>query len=150
MALSPMLRAAVEPDQFDLAGCVIITAEGAPALAVVDVIDEGERIAHVLAPDSVLPEPGSRVLGHVDWARRFDHMQQHTGQHLLSAVFQELLEKFPDYVPTYLMAGGTLVSLGRRDEAAAVYRRGLEAAGKKRDDHAARELETALAELQPT
>ncbi len=28
--------------------------------------------------------------GAVDWARRFDHMQQHTGQHLLSAVFHEL------------------------------------------------------------
>jgi alanyl-tRNA synthetase len=26
----------------------------------------------------------------IDWARRFDHMQQHTGQHLLSAVFEEL------------------------------------------------------------
>ncbi|HUB20239.1 MAG TPA: DHHA1 domain-containing protein [Acidobacteriaceae bacterium] len=30
---------------------------------------------------------GARVEGHVDWRRRFDHMQQHTGQHLLSAVF---------------------------------------------------------------
>jgi alanyl-tRNA synthetase len=29
------------------------------------------------------------VHGSVDWARRFDHMQQHTGQHLLSAMFQE-------------------------------------------------------------
>ena len=26
----------------------------------------------------------------VDWTRRYDHMQQHTGQHLLSAVFEEL------------------------------------------------------------
>src|SRR5207247_2009328 len=26
----------------------------------------------------------------IDWARRFDHMQQHTGQHLLSAVLMEL------------------------------------------------------------
>ena len=26
----------------------------------------------------------------VNWARRYDHMQQHTGQHLLSAVFVEL------------------------------------------------------------
>ena len=26
----------------------------------------------------------------VDWSRRFDHMQQHTGQHLLSAVFDDL------------------------------------------------------------
>ena len=33
-------------------------------------------------------------------------------------VFEELLAKFPDYVPTYLMAGGTLVALGRKDEAA--------------------------------
>jgi alanyl-tRNA synthetase len=30
---------------------------------------------------------GSKVEGQIDWARRFDHMQQHTGQHLLSAVF---------------------------------------------------------------
>ena len=30
---------------------------------------------------------GTRVEGHIDWDRRFDHMQQHTGQHLLSAVF---------------------------------------------------------------
>ncbi|MGB8098333.1 MAG: DHHA1 domain-containing protein [Terracidiphilus sp.] len=31
--------------------------------------------------------PGTQVEGLVDWERRFDHMQQHTGQHLLSAVF---------------------------------------------------------------
>jgi hypothetical protein len=53
-------------------------------------------------------------------------------------------------VPTYLMAGGTLVALGRRDEAAGVYRRGGEVAVKKGDQHAARELEAALAELTPT
>jgi alanyl-tRNA synthetase len=29
------------------------------------------------------------VHGCVEWTRRFDHMQQHTGQHLLSAMFQE-------------------------------------------------------------
>jgi alanyl-tRNA synthetase len=33
-------------------------------------------------------ETNSRVRGHVDWNRRFDHMQQHTGQHLLSAAFE--------------------------------------------------------------
>jgi hypothetical protein len=48
------------------------------------------------------------------------------------------------------MAGGTLVALGRRDEAGDVYRRGLEAAAKKGDQHAAGELESALAELRPT
>lgn len=31
--------------------------------------------------------PGTAVEGQIDWDRRFDHMQQHTGQHLLSAVF---------------------------------------------------------------
>ena len=30
------------------------------------------------------------VSGQIDWARRFDHMQQHTGQHILTAAFVEL------------------------------------------------------------
>ena len=60
--------------------------------------------------------------------------------------FSELLDQFPDYVPTYLMAGGTLIALGRRDEAAGVYRRGIEVATRRGDDHARRELEAALAE----
>ncbi len=61
------------------------------------------------------------------------------------AAFQELLGGFPDYVPTYLMAGGTLAALGRAGEAADVYRRGIAAA--KNDSHARGELESALAEL---
>lgn len=64
--------------------------------------------------------------------------------------FSELLDKFPDYVPTYLMAGGTLVGLARRDEAAAIYRRGIEVASRKGDSHARGELETALHELEGT
>lgn len=64
--------------------------------------------------------------------------------------FNELLEKFPDYVPTYLMAGGTLVALGRSAEAADVLRRGVEVAGRRGDLHARKELESALAELSPT
>ncbi len=51
-------------------------------LQVTDVIDEGDRVAHILAE----PLKSDRVVGRVDWTRRFDHMQQHTGQHLLSAV----------------------------------------------------------------
>ncbi|MEO6878436.1 MAG: alanyl-tRNA editing protein, partial [Gemmatimonadaceae bacterium] len=56
-------------------------------VAVVDVVDEDDRIAHVLA--SPLGAAGS-VHGEIDRARRLDHMQQHTGQHLLSAVFEDL------------------------------------------------------------
>jgi alanyl-tRNA synthetase len=53
---------------------------------VTDVVDEGERVAHLLAA----PLTGGRTRGQIDWGRRFDHMQQHTGQHLLSAVLAEL------------------------------------------------------------
>jgi alanyl-tRNA synthetase len=58
------------------------------AIAVREVVDEDDRIAHVLES----PLAGSQVEGRVDWARRFDHMQQHTGQHLLSAVLIELFD----------------------------------------------------------
>ncbi len=62
-------------------------------------------------------------------------------------VFSELLEKFPDYVPMYLQAGGTLVALGRKTEAADVYRRGIDAAARKGDGHAKSELASALSDL---
>jgi alanyl-tRNA synthetase len=52
---------------------------------VFDVRDEGDEIVHLV--DRPL-EPGE-VNGCINWPRRFDHMQQHTGQHLLSAMFQE-------------------------------------------------------------
>jgi alanyl-tRNA synthetase len=55
-------------------------------IAVSDVVDEDDRVAHVVEK----PLPVGGVTGEVDWSRRFDHMQQHTGQHLLSAVFEEL------------------------------------------------------------
>jgi alanyl-tRNA synthetase len=51
---------------------------------VVEVIDADGSIVHVL--DGPLNE-GTRVAGAIDWMRRFDHMQQHTGQHVLSAAF---------------------------------------------------------------
>ena len=50
-------------------------------------VDEGERIVHVL---SMPLEPGAPVHGAIDAARRLDHMQQHTGQHILSAAFDRL------------------------------------------------------------
>lgn len=56
---------------------------------VLDVIDrEDGEIEHLL--ESPLPA-GTSIQGDVDWARRFEHMQQHTGQHLLSAAFDRLL-----------------------------------------------------------
>ncbi len=56
--------------------------------AVSEVIDrEDGTIAHVVAGSLKV---GEVVQGAIDWARRFDHMQQHTGQHVLSAAFDRL------------------------------------------------------------
>lgn len=53
---------------------------------VLDVVDGDDGvITHVV--DGPL-EPGQTVAGVIDWPRRFDHMQQHTGQHVLSAAFE--------------------------------------------------------------
>ncbi len=53
---------------------------------VTEVVDEEDgTIVHFVDREI---EKNSRVRGHVDWNRRFDHMQQHTGQHLLSAAFE--------------------------------------------------------------
>lgn len=57
-------------------------------VAVVDVVDEDDRIAHIL--DGAIPPGASAIAAAIDWTRRYDHMQQHTGQHLLSAVFEDL------------------------------------------------------------
>ena len=54
-------------------------------VVVLDVRRTGGVIRHVLAG----PVPSGRVTLELDWARRFDHMQQHTGQHLLTAVAQQ-------------------------------------------------------------
>ena len=55
--------------------------------AVVEVVDDEDgRIAHVMAGAVAL----GPVAGKIDWPRRYEHMQQHTGQHLLSAVLMDL------------------------------------------------------------
>jgi alanyl-tRNA synthetase len=55
-------------------------------IRVLDVVDEDERIVHVLESPAA---PGPATC-RIDWPRRFDHMQQHTGQHVLSAVLVAL------------------------------------------------------------
>jgi len=52
-----------------------------------DVIDCGDDVAHVVEAPI---EPGSRVRGEIDAERRGDHREQHSGQHVLSAVFERL------------------------------------------------------------
>ncbi len=60
-------------------------------LRVVECIDDGDRgVLHVV--QGVAPARDAIVRGRVDWARRLDHMQQHTGQHILSQAFVTLFD----------------------------------------------------------
>ena len=60
---------------------------GIPVLDVTS--DENGDIIHWL--EAPLPGDADEVSGEIDWGRRYDHMQQHSGQHLLSAAFQDIL-----------------------------------------------------------
>ena len=68
-----------------------IGAEGSPKLRVIEVAeDENGQIIHYLEAPVKDLAPGVRVRGAVDATRRRDHMQQHSGQHVLSAAFLQL------------------------------------------------------------
>lgn len=55
-------------------------------IEVIQVLEKNNRILHLLEED----RSTTKILGRIDWQRRFDHMQQHAGQHILSQVFLEL------------------------------------------------------------
>ena len=62
------------------------TLDGQRVLECID--DEENGIVHVIQGRA--PEIGAAVKGRVDWPRRLDHIQQHTGQHILSQAFVNL------------------------------------------------------------
>jgi len=55
---------------------------------VAQVLEEGSAIFHFLEGEV----PAAKVTCRIDWPTRFDHMQQHTGQHILSQAFFELMK----------------------------------------------------------
>ena len=61
-------------------------------LSLASVLDVFERDDGAIVHLTDMPFTPGRTHGAIDWPRRFDHMQQHTGQHLLSAVFIELFQ----------------------------------------------------------
>ena len=115
----------IERISFDGAPAVILdrtafypTSGGQPAdrgtIDDVDVVDVVVReadgaIIHVTSD----PVAAESVTGEIDWPRRFDHMQQHTGQHILSAAFERLLEI--DTVGFHLGADVTTIDLTTAD-----------------------------------
>jgi len=63
---------------------------GGAAAAVTDVHEQDGVIWHRLDPLPADLAPGSPVQGEIDFDRRFDHMQQHTGEHILSGTLHRL------------------------------------------------------------
>jgi alanyl-tRNA synthetase len=58
-------------------------------VSVVEVVEEGDEIIHILK-EELKEKINSEVVGKIDWERRFDHMQQHLGQHILSGALMEI------------------------------------------------------------
>ena len=57
------------------------------SMKVIDVQEDGEKVLHFLEPGEEIPEIGSSVHCEIDWGRRFDNMQRHCGEHILSGIF---------------------------------------------------------------
>ena len=57
-------------------------------LQVIDVQEDGDDVVHRLASYDGLCE-GCRVICAIDWPRRFDNMQRHCGEHILSGIFYQ-------------------------------------------------------------
>jgi alanyl-tRNA synthetase len=64
------------------------TLDGARVIECVDREEAG--VLHIV--EGAAPVVGARVAGRIDWPRRLDHLQQHTGQHILSQAFVRLLD----------------------------------------------------------
>ena len=89
---------------------------------VVDVVDADDgRIVHVVE-GTIAAGP---VHGAIDWPRRFEHMQQHTGQHVLSAAFDRLVQV--QTVSFHLGTSSSTIDLAREVSADEIARAEAEA-----------------------
>jgi alanyl-tRNA synthetase len=80
---------------------------GQPVLDVLLRETDGE-VLHLLESEL---EPGE-VGGEIDWERRFDHMQQHTGQHILSQAFMQVAQA--ETVSFHLSAESSTIDLAHK------------------------------------
>lgn len=96
---------AIVPDEHDCVGLVLDATAfypeggGQPSdtgriqdYPVLAVREADEQVIHVVRGPVDAALVNQTVIGVVDWPRRFDHMQQHSGQHLLSAAFHQVLQ----------------------------------------------------------
>lgn len=61
--------------------------------------------------------------------------------------FSDVIRRDPNYVAAYYQLGQLFATLGRREEAGATFRNGIDVAARIKDDHTRSELEAALAAL---
>jgi alanyl-tRNA synthetase len=94
-------------------GILKAVADAQGSVRVIDVLEDGAGdVVHVIDADGLSAlQPGQKVHGVIDWPRRFDHMQQHTGQHILSAAFDRLFSVRT--VSFHLGAGSCTIDLSR-------------------------------------
>ena len=67
-----------------------LTLADGTVLHVTDVHETGGVIWHTVDALPEAAQPGSAVTGAIDWAWRFDKMQQHTGEHILSGILHQM------------------------------------------------------------
>ena len=67
-----------------------LTLPDGTALPVTDVHEHDGVIWHTVAALPGTAVPGAAVVGRIDWAWRFDKMQQHTGEHILSGILHRM------------------------------------------------------------
>ena len=70
-----------------------LETKGSPRLRVKEVMEDEQTgdVLHIVEGDAAEAlQPGATVHGTIDSERRLDHMQQHSGQHVLSAAFEKL------------------------------------------------------------
>ena len=79
-------------------------------IRVLDVEKVDDEIRHYLEEDNTGLQ--GEITGVLDWERRFDHMQQHCGQHILSATFVELF----DFATVSFHLGSELVTIDLNTE----------------------------------
>ena len=65
-------------------------AKDAHTFSVIDVQEKDGVVYHTLKGNAPLPVPGDRMVLTIDWEHRFDNMQRHLGEHILSGAFYRL------------------------------------------------------------
>jgi len=80
------------------------------------------------------------------YALALEHQKENTNK--ARELFEELLAKHPDYLPTYYMAGNFYIDQQNQEQALKILHLGLDLAVRKKEPNVARELQAAIQNLE--